>query len=136
MFHHFVLQVSQTLSLVKLATKLLPSKGATDPNKPARMSELSRALLPQLFAQFLAHSSAEEFELLNTHNEDATKRPRPTNKLPHNRCDDTPSKNPNLVGPNFLIQCSLIKQTLYQKIYTPPPLHHGTALRCHIRGPP
>ena len=56
---HFVLQVSQTLSLPKLYL----AKGATDPNKPERKSALFWTLLPQLFVQFDAQLL---FELLNT----------------------------------------------------------------------
>ena len=76
MSYHFVLQVSQTLSL---HSKSLPCKGATDPNKPPRKAALFWTLLPQLFVQFEAQFAAEPLSLLNAHSEDTTQQPRPTN---------------------------------------------------------
>ena len=72
MFLHFVLQVSQTLSL----PKLLPCKGARDPNRPTRSAALFWALFAQLFVQFEAQFEAE-FELLNTQAEAISRNRRP-----------------------------------------------------------
>ena len=112
MYYHFVLQASQTLSL---RSKLLPCKGATDPNKPDRSAALFWALLPQLFVQFEAQFAAFPLSLLNAHNEDTTKPPRPTNQLPHNRYGNIPYSRfwsgifaPPTGGQNFFLTTSPI----------------------------
>ena len=87
MSYHFVLQVSQTLSL---HSKSLPCKGATEPNKPPRKAALFWTLLPQLFVQFEAQFEAEPLSLLNAQSDDTTKQPRPTKQLSYNRYGDTP----------------------------------------------
>ena len=69
----YIYTLSHRLAKLVFFDKLYLCQRSTEPNKPPRRAELFWALLPQLFAQFLAHSSAEEFELLNTQSETAGK---------------------------------------------------------------
>jgi hypothetical protein len=82
----------------------LPSKGATEPNRPARSEELFWTLLPQLFVQFDAHSDAELFVLLKAQSETAE---RPALKKPLHttvqQCDLSHAVGMETCFPNIFI---------------------------------